>query len=75
MADIDGLEEFLNYLNRVASNVDNIIDESLEKTATMVIADTKLNTPVKTTNLKSKRSQTLQRRRTGKHNAQVKEWQ
>ena len=52
MADVDGLEEFLNYLNRVASNVDNIIDESLEETSTMVIADTKLNTPVKTGALK-----------------------
>ena len=52
MADVDGLEEFLNYLNRVASNIDNIIDESLEETSTMVIADTKLNTPVKTGALK-----------------------
>ena len=52
MADIDGLEKFLNYLNRVASNIDNIIGESLEETSTMVIADTKLNTPVKTGALK-----------------------
>ena len=52
MADIDGLDEFLNYLNRVASNVDNIIDESLEETSITVTADTKLNTPVTTGALK-----------------------
>ena len=52
MADVDGLNDFLDYLDRVASNIDNIIDEALEETATMVIADTKLNTPVKTGALK-----------------------
>ena len=45
MGNIEGLDEFMNYINRVASNVDNIINESLEETATMVIADTKLATP------------------------------
>lgn len=48
MDDIEGLNDFLNYLNRVANNVDNIINDSLEETATMIIADTKLSTPVKT---------------------------
>ena len=48
MADIDGLDSFLNYMQRVESSIDNIIKESLDETATMVIADTKLNTPVKT---------------------------
>ena len=52
MGNIEGLDEFMNYIDRVASNVDNIINESLEETATMVIADTKLNTPVKTGALK-----------------------
>ena len=46
MGNIEGLGEFMNYIDRVASNVDNIINESLEETATMVIADTKLSTPV-----------------------------
>ena len=39
-------------MKRVESSIDNIIKESLDETATMVIADTKLNTPVKTGNLK-----------------------
>ena len=46
MGNIEGLDGFMNYIDRVASNVDNIINESLEETATMVIADTKLSTPV-----------------------------
>ena len=50
MGNIEGLDEFMNYINRVASNVDNIINESLEETATMVIADTKLSTPVPSKN-------------------------
>ena len=50
MGNIEGLDEFMNYINRVASNVDNIINESLEETATMVIADTKLSTPVPSQN-------------------------
>ena len=46
MGNIEGLGEFMNYIDRVASNVDNIMNESLEEVATMVIADTKLSTPV-----------------------------
>ena len=52
MSDIDGLDSFLSYMQRVESSIDNIIEESLDETATMVIADTKLNTPVKTGALK-----------------------
>ena len=46
MSDIKGLDSFLSYMQRVESSIDNIIEESLEETATMVIADTKLSTPV-----------------------------
>ena len=52
MSDIEGLDSFLSYMKRVESSIDNIIKESLSETATMVIADTKLNTPVKTGNLR-----------------------
>ena len=52
MSDIKGLDSFLSYMQRVESSIDNIIEESLDETATMVIADTKLNTPVKTGALK-----------------------
>ena len=52
MADIDGLDSFLSYMQRVEGSIDNIIKQSLDETATMVIADTKLNTPVKTGTLK-----------------------
>ena len=52
MSDIKGLDSFLSYMQRVESSIDNIIKESLGETATMVIADTKLNTPVKTGMLK-----------------------
>ena len=52
MSDIKGLDSFLSYMQRVESSIDNIIEESLDETATMVIADTKLNTPVKTGTLK-----------------------
>ena len=52
MADIDGLDDFLNHMQRVESSIDNIIKESLDETATMVIADTKLKTPVKAGTLK-----------------------
>ena len=52
MSDIKGLNSFLSYMQRVESSIDNIIKESLDETATMVIADTKLNTPVKTGALK-----------------------
>ena len=54
MGNIEGLDKFMNYINRVASNVDNIINESLEETATMVIADTKLSTPVPSQNRNAK---------------------
>ena len=52
MSDIKGLDDFLNHIEIVENNIDNIIRESLDETATMVIADTKLNTPVKTGALK-----------------------
>ena len=52
MADIDGINELLNHIQRIEDSIDNIIKESLDETATMVIADTKLNTPVKTGNLR-----------------------
>ena len=52
MSDIKGLDSFLSYMQRVESSIDNIIEESLDETATMVTADTKLNTPVKTGTLK-----------------------
>ena len=52
MSDIKGLDDFLNYIEIVENNIDNIIKQSLDETATMVIADTKLNTPVKTGTLK-----------------------
>ena len=52
MSDIKGLDSFLSYIQRVESSIDNIIEESLDETATMVTADTKLNTPVKTGALK-----------------------
>ena len=52
MSDIKGLDSFLSYMQRVESSIDNIIKESLDETATMVVADTKLNTPVKTGALK-----------------------
>ena len=48
MADIDGINELLSHIQRLEYSIDNIIKESLDETATMVIADTKLNTPVKT---------------------------
>ena len=52
MADIEGLDSFLSYMQRVESSIDNIIKESLDETATMVVSGTKLNTPVKTGMLK-----------------------
>ena len=48
MADIDGINELLNHIQRIEDSIDNIIKDSLDETATMVITDTKLNTPVKT---------------------------
>ena len=52
MSDIKGLDDFLNHIEIVENNIDNIIRESLDETSTMIIADTKLNTPVKTGTLK-----------------------
>ena len=52
MADIDGLDEFLRDMGRLANGLDNAINEVLLETADEVIADTKLNTPVKTGALK-----------------------
>lgn len=46
MGNINGLDDFLNHLQRVADNIDNVMEEALEETATMVISDAKLNTPV-----------------------------
>ena len=37
MSDIDGLDSFLSYMQRVESSIGNIIKESLDETATMVI--------------------------------------
>ena len=42
MSDID---EYVEYLR---TRINNAIDETLEETATIVVADTKLTTPVKT---------------------------
>ena len=52
MSDIKGLDSFLNYTQQVENSIDNIIKQSLEETATMVISNTKLITPVKTGALK-----------------------
>ena len=52
MSDIKGLDDFLNHIEIVENNIDNIIRESLDETSTMIISDTKLNTPVKTGSLK-----------------------
>ena len=52
MDNIEGLDELLNDLQRLAGKVDEIIDDSLEETATEIIADTQLNTPVLTGNLR-----------------------
>lgn len=46
MGNINGLDDFLSYLQRVADNIDNVMEEALDETATLVISDTKLNTPV-----------------------------
>ena len=42
MSDID---EYVEYL---LAGINNAIDEALDETATIVVADTKLTTPVKT---------------------------
>ena len=46
MSDID---EYVEYL---LAGINNAIDEALDETATIVVADTKLTTPVKTGSLK-----------------------
>ena len=43
------IDEYVEYLR---TGINNAIDETLEETATIVVADTKLTTPVKTGNLK-----------------------
>ena len=43
------IDEYVEYLR---AGINNAIDETLEETATIVVADTKLTTPVKTGNLK-----------------------
>lgn len=50
MGNINGLDDFLSHLQRVADNIDNVMKEALEETATMVISDAKLNTPVPSQN-------------------------
>ena len=52
MADIEGLNEFINELNNISTKVDNIITNTLEETATKIVASTQLNTPVLTGNLR-----------------------
>ena len=47
-----GLDVFLRDMGRLANGLDNAINEVLLETADEVIADTKLNTPVKTGTLK-----------------------
>lgn len=49
---MEGLDVFLRDMGRLANGLDNAINEVLLETADEVIADTKLNTPVKTGNLK-----------------------
>lgn len=46
MSDIEGLDKLLKDLDRLAGKVNEIIDTSLDETATEIIADTQLNTPV-----------------------------
>ena len=50
MGNINGLDDFLSHLQRVADNIDNVMEEALEETATLVISNTKLNTPVPSQN-------------------------
>ena len=49
---MEGLDVFLRDMGRLANGLDNAINEVLLETADEVIADTKLNTPVKTGSLK-----------------------
>ena len=43
------IDEYIEYLR---TGINNAIDEALDETATIVVADTKVITPVKTGNLK-----------------------
>ena len=43
------IDEYVEYLR---TGINNAIDEALDETATIVVADTKVTTPVKTGNLK-----------------------
>ena len=52
MVDINGLNEFLEHLNNVSNNMDRVLNEALEETATEVVAEAKASTPVKTGNLR-----------------------
>ena len=49
---MEGLDVFLRDMGRLANGLDNAINEVLLETADEVVADTKLNTPVKTGTLK-----------------------
>lgn len=49
---MEGLDVFLRDMGRLANGLDNAINEVLLETADEVVADTKLNTPVKTGALK-----------------------
>ena len=49
---MEGLDVFLRDMGRLANGLDNAINEVLLETADEVIADAKLNTPVKTGTLK-----------------------
>ena len=43
------IDEYVEYLR---TGINNAIDEALEETATIIVADTKMTTPVKTGSLK-----------------------
>ena len=43
------IDEYVEYLR---AGINNAIDEALDETATIIVADTKVTTPVKTGNLK-----------------------
>lgn len=49
---MEGLDVFLRDMGRLANGLDNAINEVLLETADEVVADTKLNTPVKSGALK-----------------------
>lgn len=52
MADIEGLDEFLNVLSDLEHKTDTAVNEALDETATEVIAETQSRTLVKTGNLR-----------------------